>query len=120
MKRLFFLLAVTALALTACNNKLTQEQAKKAVMQGETDRLPIMLQSLTFVDDITIDSLQLLVTDEPMQGMLYTTWKRGKKTQTIIVQVDSIRTDINRKNYIQWESNWEDAARAYFMKSLGF
>jgi hypothetical protein len=55
-----------------------------------------------------------------MQGMLYTTWKRGKKTQTIIVQVDSIRTDLNRKNYIQWESNWEDAARAYFMKSLGF
>jgi hypothetical protein len=118
MKRLFIFLAAVALALTACNNKLTVEQAEAAVIQGEKDRLPLLLQNIVFVDDITIDSIHLNVTDEPMQGMLYTTWKSGKKEKTIIVQVDSIRTDADRKDYIQWQSHWDDAARAYLMKSL--
>lgn len=119
MKRLLYLIAVTAIALTACNNKLTVEQAEAAVMQGEKDRLPILLQNLVFVDNITIDSIRLNVTVEPMQGFLYTTWKSGKSSKSIIVQVDSIRTDETRKDYIQWQSHWDDAARAYFMKSLG-
>lgn len=118
MKRLLYLIAVTAIALTACNNKLTVEQAEAAVMQGEKDRLPILLQNLVFVDNITIDSIRLNVTVEPMQGFLYTTWKSGKSSKSIIVQVDSIRTDETRKDYIQWQSHWDDAARAYFMKSL--
>ena len=119
MKKLFLLLVVAVLALTACNNKLTVEQAEAAVMQGEKNRLPILLQNIVFVDDITIDSIQLNVTEEPMQGFLYTTWKSGKSSKSIIVQVDSIRTDETRKDYIQWQSHWDDAARAYFMRSLG-
>jgi len=35
MKRLLILIAVAALVLTACNSKLTVEQAEAAVMQGE-------------------------------------------------------------------------------------
>lgn len=35
MKKLFLLLAVAVLALTACNNKLTVEQTESAVLQGE-------------------------------------------------------------------------------------
>lgn len=119
MKRLFILIAVAALALTACNNKLTVEQAESAVLQGEKDRLPILLQNLVFVDDITIDSIHLNVTEEPMQGFLYTTWKSGKSSESIIVQVDGIRRDETRKGYIQWQIHWDNAARAYFMKSLG-
>ena len=119
MKKLFILLAVAAMALTACNDKLTVEDAEAAVVQGENEQLPILLQNLVFVDDITIDSIHLNVTEEPMQGFLYTTWKSGKNSKSIIVQVDSIRTDETRKDYIQWQSHWDDAARAYFMKSLG-
>ena len=119
MKKLFILLAAVMMILPACNKKLTTEQAEAAVMQGEKDRLPLLLQTLPFLDEITIDSIRLNVTDEPMQGFLYTTWKKGKKEKSIIVPVDSIQTDATRKDYIQWQSHWDDAARAYFMKSLG-
>lgn len=119
MKRLFLLLIPVLMGLTSCNSKLTVEQAEAAVLQGEKDRLPILLQSLSFVDDITIDSLRITIADKPMQGYLYTTWKNGKKERPIIVQVDSICSDKSRKGYIQWQSHWDDAARAYFMKSLG-
>ena len=120
MKKLFILLAAAAVALTACNNKLTVEQAEAAVIQGEKERLPLLLQNMVFVDDITIDSIHLNVTEEPMQGFLYTTWKSGKSSEPIIVHVDSIRSDANRKDYVQWQSHCDDAARAYLFKSLRF
>ena len=121
MKRVFlFLLPVMILGLTACGNKLTKEQAEAAVLQGERDRLPLLLQTLSFVDDITIDSIHMTITEEPMQGYLYTTWKNGKKEQSIIVHVDSVRQDATRKGYIQWQSSWDNAARSYLMKSLRF
>ena len=119
MKKLFLLIIPILLGLTACNNKLTVEQAEAAVLQGEQDRLPMVLQNIVLVDDITIDSIHLNVTVEPMQGFLYTTWKSGRNSKSIIVQVDSIRQDETRKGYIQWQSHWDDAARAYFMKSFG-
>lgn len=120
MKKLFLLIVPIMLGLTACNNNLTAEQAEAAVIQGEKDRLPILLQSLTLVDDITIDIIRLTITEEPMQGYLYTTWKRGKKERPIIVQVDSIHSSKEHKGYIEWQSDWERAAKAYFMKSFGF
>lgn len=119
-KKFFILLAAVMMALPACNNKLTAEQAEAAVLQGEKDRLPLVLQTLSFIDDITIDSIRLNVAEEPMQGYLYTTWKNGNKERSIIVPVDSIQTDATRKGYIRWQSHWDDAARAYFMKSFGF
>jgi hypothetical protein len=120
MRRFFFLFVIVVSVLTACNNKLTAEQAESAVMQGEKERLPLLLQNLIWVDDITIDSIHLNVTEEPMQGFLYTTWISGKDSKSIIVQIDSICTDESRKDYIQWQSHWDDAAKAYVMKSLGF
>ena len=109
--------------LAACDNKLTAEQAEAAVLKGERDRLPLLLQKIPIIDDITIDSIRLTVTEEPMQGYLYTTWisygKNKKRTEMpIIVQVDSIRQDATRKDYIQWQSAWEDAAKSYFFKIL--
>lgn len=118
MKKLFLLLAVAVLALTACNNKLTVEQAESAVMQGEKERIPLLVQQIIWVDDITIDSIHLNVTEEPMQGFLYTTWKSGKDSKSIIVQVDSICTDETRKDYIQWRSYWDDAVKAYVRKRI--
>ena len=121
MKKLFLLLLpVMMLGLTACGTKLTAEQAENAVLDGERDRLPLILQTLPFVDDIMIDSIHLTVTDEPMQGYLYTTWKKGKKEQSIIVPVDSICQDKTHKGYIQWHSAWDNAARSYIMRSIRY
>ena len=126
MKRLFLLLLpVMMLGLTACDNKLTAEQAAAAVLQGERDRIPMLLQTIPIIDDLTIDSICLTIREEPMQGYLYTTWisigTNKKRTETpIIVQVDSIRQDAARKDYIQWQSSWDNAAKAYVMKLLKF
>jgi hypothetical protein len=121
MKKLFIILAAgMMLFLTACGNKFTAEQAEAAVLQGERDRLPLLIQSLPFVDDITIDSIHMTITEEPMQGYMYTTWKKNNNEQSIIVQVDSVRQDATRKGYIQWQSSWDNAARSYMLKSLNF
>lgn len=110
------------MSLTACGNKLTAEQAAEAVMQGETDRLPLVKQTLSFlVNDITIDSMRILIAEEPMHGHLYTTWisnGRNHKETPIIVIVDSIRYDETRKNFIVWETRWDDATKAYVLNSL--
>ena len=119
MKRLLFLFIPFLLGMTACN-QMTSEQAEKSVMQGEIDRLPLLLQSIPFVDDITIDSIRLNVTAEPMQGYLYTTWKSGVNETSIIVPVSNIHSSKENKGYIEWQSDWESAAKAYLMKRLSF
>lgn len=118
MKKLFLLIIPVMLGLMACN-KLTAEQAEEAVMQGEIDRLPLLLQNMPMVDDITIDSIRLNVKEEPMQGYLYTTWKSKRKSTPIIVQVDSIRS-AEQRGYVQWQTRWDDAVRAYFLKDIRF
>lgn len=125
MKRLLlFLLSIALLGLTACNNKLTSEQAEAAVLQGERDRLPLLKQNFSFiVDDIIIDSIHITIAEEPMQGYLFTTWitkDRKKKETPIIVMVDSICSDKTRKGYIQWQSRWDVAAQSYIMNRLKF
>lgn len=119
MKKLFLLLIPILMGLTSCN-KLTAEQAEAAVLQGERDRIPLLLQTIPFIDDITIDSIKLNVTVEPMQGYLYSTWKSGKKETSIIVPVDNIHSSKEHKGYIEWQSDWENAAKSYVMKSLRF
>jgi hypothetical protein len=121
MKRILFLLPIMMLGLTSCGDKLTAESVEASILQGEKAELPLLIQSMALiVDDITIDSVRVTVDEEPMQGYIYTTWKKGKNEQSIIVLVDSIRQDANRKGYIQWLTLWEDAATSYVMKSIKF
>ena len=119
MKKLFFLLIPVLMGLTACSNKLTVEQAEAAVMKGEKDRLPLLLQNMVVVEDITIDSIHLNITEEPMHGYLYTTWKAGKDCTPIIVEVDSIHSSQTRKGYVEWQIRWDNATKAYVLKLLG-
>lgn len=121
---------LAALLLTACSKPLTPEEAKNSVLQGERDRLPLMLQRISTmgVNDITIDSLVLLTNDEPMQGMLYTTWTsteknyysgKSKTVKTpVIIPVDSIVNSQTKKGYVQWQSDWESAFRTYIAKRI--
>lgn len=108
----------------SCNlkPKLTEYDAINIVMDGERDRLPLIIQQLNKVENITIDSMNITINDEPMEGYLYTTWeyevitsyypKRTKsKTKSIIIKVDNIQQDEKRKDYIVWETHWDDAYR---------
>lgn len=111
MKKFFILLVAAVLGLTACNN-LTADKAKDAVMRGEQDRIPLLVQQLMIIEDITVDSMRITVDSEPMEGYLYTTWKSGEKESQIIVPVQNIHTS---EGYIEWESDWESATKAYVM-----
>mgnify|MGYP005751709205 CR=1 FL=1 len=124
-KYLFFLSALCVLA--SCSSKLKPEDATQIVLNGERKDLPLIIQTMR-VDDITIDSLVLTVRDEPMNGLLYTTWTSSHKnyytgrTQVeetpIIVKVDSIINCPTRKGYVQWQSDWQSAFQTYIAKRL--
>ena len=120
MKKLFLLLIPVLMGLTACNNKLTADKAEEAVMRGEQDRIPLLIQQITIVEDITIDSMRITVDSEPMEGYLYTTWKNRNSETPIIVPVLNIRSSEEHNGYIEWESDWESATKAYVMKMFGF
>lgn len=129
MKKYIFFFSIFCI-LTSCSSKLNPEDAKQAVIDGERERIPLVIQTMSTmgVDDITIDSLVLLVKDEPMSGLLYTTWKSSKKnyytsknaveTMPIIIQVDSIISSPTQKGYVQWQSDWETAFRTYIAKRI--
>ena len=119
MKKFYlFLLLPLMIGMSACQSKLTADDVIESVLDGERDRLPMILQNLPSVDNITVDSLRLLVESEPMSGYLYTTWYDGQKSFSIIVQVTNIRNSKEHKDYIEWNSDWASAAQAYLQKQL--
>ena len=92
MRRILKYLVLSAVlyVFVSCEKQvLTEEEAQRAVIDGERDHLPLILQKMSDVESITIDSLRIHVKDEPMSGFLYTTWEytptsflalhRGKK-----------------------------------------
>ena len=80
MKKYIFFLSVF-FVLVSCSSKLKPEDAQQIVLNGERENLPLMIQTMSTmgVDDITIDSLVLIVRDEPMSGLLYTTWTSSRE-----------------------------------------
>lgn len=130
MRRTFlissFLLSVV-IFFASCNKKLDSENAIEAVISGETDRIPLLLQTfntMTYkdIENIRIDSMKIRCADEPMTAFLYTTWTiKGTRWNTsfervfyndeifIIVEVDSIRQSKEHKDYIEWQTNWNAA-----------
>lgn len=134
-KGLLFVYAVLLVGITSCGHKLTVEEAEAAVVHGENENLPLLVQKLSDVESIVIDSIYIRIVDEPMSGYLYTTWKYVvKKTiyptidemckghyehrevveereKQLIVAVDSIRQSKERKGYIEWQTGWAEAYR---------
>ncbi|GEM_PF-2008701 len=127
-KYLFFLSALCVLA--SCSSKLKPEDVTQIVLNGERENLPLVIQTMSTmgVDDITIDSLVLLVKDEPMSGLLYTTWSSSRKNYytgrtkveetPMIIKVDSIISSPTQKGYVQWQSDWQSALQTYIAKRL--
>lgn len=118
MKRVFYLLLLPiVMGLCSCNS-LAPEEAKEAVVAGVKDQVPLLVQQLFVVDDITIDSMRIVVDQEPMSGYLYTTWITNDNTCPVIVNVTDIQRSEKAKGYIEWTADWESAAKAYVMNSL--
>ena len=118
MRKVFYLLLLPiVMGLCSCNG-LTPEEAKEAVVAGVKDQVPLLVQQLFVVDDITIDSMRIVVDQEPMSGYLYTTWITNDNTCPVIVNVTDIQRSEKAKGYIEWTADWESAAKAYVMNSL--
>lgn len=129
MKKYLFLLSALCV-MVSCSSKLDPEEAKQIVLNGERNNLPLVIQTVSTmgVDDITIDSLVLLVKDEPMSGLLYTTWTSSRKNYytgrtkveetPMVIKVDSIISSPTRKGYAQWQSDWQSAFQTYIAKRL--
>lgn len=115
-KNYLFLLLPLMIGMSACQSKLTADDVIESVLDGERDRLPMILQNLPSVDNITVDSLHILVDSEPMSGYLYTTWYDGQKSFSIIVQVIDIKKSEEHKDYIEWKSDWGSAKDTYIQK----
>ena len=117
MKKFYlFLLLPLMIGMSACQSKLTADDVIESVLDGERDRLPMILQNLPSVDNITVDSLHILVDSEPMSGYLYTTWYDGQKSFSIIVQVIDIKKSEEHKDYNEWKSDWGSAKDTYLQK----
>ena len=116
-KSLFLLLLPILLGFCSCS-RLTPEEAQKTVIAGVKDQVPLLIQQLYFVDDIKVDSMRIIVDQEPMSGYLYTTWTAKDNTSPVIVSVTDIRKSKTAKGYIEWTADWESAAKAYLMNSL--
>lgn len=133
-KVLFLVTVLFLLALNSCgNHKLTVEEAKASVVQGENENLPLIIQKLSDVESIVIDSIHIRIVDEPMSGYLYTTWKYViKKTvhptprdwnkgiyeaqevveyreKQIIVEISDIQQSKEHEGYVEWKTGWIDA-----------
>ena len=118
MKRILFLLLLPILmGLYSCS-RLTPEEAKASVIAGVKDQVPLLVQQLIFIDDISVDSMRIVVDQEPMSGYLYTTWTTKDDSKHIIVNVTDIRRSKEAKGYIEWTADWESAAKAYLMNSM--
>ena len=121
------LLPILLLGIVACN-RLTPEEAKDVVMRTERDRLPLIVQRMSNIENITIDSMRIVVDKEPMTGYLYTTWlvkssllnilhlsfDTNLDLKPIIVEVTGIRRSKEHKGMLEWDTHWEEAHNDVF------
>lgn len=116
-KTLLFLLLAILIGFCSCK-RLAPEEAQETVIAGVKDQVPMLVQQLFFVDDISIDSMRIVVDQEPMSGYLYTTWTSKGISSPIIVNVSDIKRSKEAKGYIEWMADWESAGKAYLMNTL--
>ena len=118
MKKSFIVLLLPVLLGVASCHRLTPEEVEACVIEGTSKQLPLIVQQLPFLDDITVDSMQLIVKSEPMSGYLYTTWTAGETSAPIIVNVTDIRKSKENQGYVEWQADWEAATMAFMMNAM--
>lgn len=117
MKKIITLMLLPILLGLGSCKKLTPEEAVECVMEGSRERMPLLLQQMMDVDNITVDSMHLFVYTEPMSGYLYTTWTAGETSVPIIVEVNDIKLGED-KDYIEWQADWSSAELAFDNKRI--
>ncbi len=112
-KTLFLLFALTLLA--SCTH-IKIEDIKQGIVETESKELPMTVQKLEGVKEISIDSLVIVNNTEPYYGYLVTTWKMKKKyhdykqygeTYEINLPVNVEVREISVKgSKFSWRTNW--------------
>lgn len=110
-------MAVMLLVCSACH-KMTPEEVADIVLTSERERAPLIVQQMVVVEDITMDSIRISVQEFPMEGMLYTTWTVGGTQTPVIVQVRNIHESKEHRNYLEWETDWPSAAKAFLLRQI--
>ena len=110
-------MAVMLLVCSACH-KMTPEEVADIVLTSERERAPLIVQQMVVVEDITMDSIRISVQDFPMERMLYTTWTVGGTQTPVIVQVRNIHESKEHRNYLEWETDWPSAVKAFLLRQI--
>lgn len=103
---------LTLMLLGACNTRINYEDVKQGILEQERGRLPLTIQSLDKVSNITIDSIVILNNINPHHGYLVTTWDyqtysfNDLETKTVYVEIDSLMID---KEDFSWKTDWPRA-----------
>lgn len=108
--------AIFAITLLASCTHLKIEDIKQGIVETESKELPMTVQKLEGVKEISIDSLVIVNNTEPYYGYLVTTWKMEKEyhdykrygeTYEINPQVNVEVREINVKgSKFSWKTNW--------------
>lgn len=109
--------AVLMLVCSACH-RITAEEVADIVLTSERERAPLIVQQMVVVEDISMDSIRINVQDYPMEGILYTTWTVGGTQTPVIVQVRNIHESKEHRNYLEWETDWPSAAKAFLLRQI--
>ena len=108
------------------------EEVKKRILDEENDRLPMTIQELEDVEDITIDDLSF--SDGPgcsYTAYLHTTWKvyvlkgsgffefgqpRPATNLELVKRRIYVRVSIFEVGNLKWETKWLDAYKEHMRK----
>lgn len=131
MKKILFVL-FAAFCLFSCGHKIGEikeiqlDEIKKGIVEAENKGLPMTIQKLEGVKNITIDSIVVVNNTDPYYGYLVTTWEiyeRHENNQRefsksyelysyklVQKQVNVEVKDIHGLGTkFEWKTNWPDA-----------
>lgn len=90
------------------------------ILRDERERLPITIQGIDFVSNITIDSVRLI--GNGSEGVLYTTWTTVQPNKTLPVVVELKFIDYSNwgdKENLSYKAQWSSAESEIFSRRLG-
>lgn len=101
------------IGMSACQQSLNVDRVAETILEVESERLPMTLKEIPYLDTITIDSIHIYKETEPMAAFIYTTWYDSEGSIDMIVQVEGIKKNTENKGQIEWKSFWSVAEIDY-------
>lgn len=121
MKKVLFFSVLSVFFLVSCGHKYSIDEIKAGIVERETANIPLLVQHIEDVQDITIDSMVITQNAEPYAGYLVTNWTYtlsdidllfkddpddGPKQMKLLVEVDSIQIE---GDSFSWKTKWDRA-----------